>query len=79
VGVERSAPDASGARRVVLRENDFPGIRKVGVGPKSILAMRSRCAPIAGRSRRGQTGETPHGRMAWIYPCNGEGDKRLKI
>jgi len=31
MGVERSAPDAPGARRVVLPENDFPSIRKVAV------------------------------------------------
>jgi hypothetical protein len=32
VGVERSAPDAHGARRVVLQQSDFLGVEDVDTG-----------------------------------------------
>lgn len=59
-GVARSAPDAPGARRVVLRENDFPGIRKGDVGAEIDFgdAARMRCGRHAGRGG-GQKAETP--------------------
>ncbi len=78
VGVARSAPDAPGARRVVLHVNDFRASGKWVSGPRSILATRPRRAPIATpgaaaakkakrpllRPRTGQCGSDPSKKAA---------------
>jgi hypothetical protein len=60
VGVERSAPDAPGARKVVLHENDFPGIRKVGGGAEVYFGDAAQmCSDRPAGRGWGQKGEPP--------------------